>query len=181
MPSANKQKKEQLVEKLSHELSGAAALVLVDYAGLTVKAQQDLKKRLKTVSAKMIVVKNTLLKIAGSSAKLTDEFLEDTALTGPTALVIASDDPIAPIQALASFAKEFELPHLKVGIVEGNFQNQQNLHKLATLPSKSQLQAQVVGAVSAPLYGLVGTLQGNSQKLVFILSEYSKSQISNTK
>lgn len=178
MTSQNKQKKVNLVEKLTSELESASALVLVNYAGLGVKAQQSLKKSLKAANAKMVVVKNTLLKIAGEKSKLAEEFMSDTALSGPTALIITKEDPIAPIQAVAKFAKEFELPHLKVGIVEGKFQDKASLEKLSTLPSKDVLTAQVVGAVRAPLYGLVGTLNGNLQKLVWILQ--AKTEASNS-
>lgn len=174
MSNANRKVKENLVAELTTKLEKVSTLVLVDYAGLTVKAQQDLKKRLKTVDAKMVVVKNTLIKIAGEKANLPKEFTEDVALNGPTALVMTEGDPIAPIQAVAAFAKEFELPHLKIGVVDGKFQDKTNLLKLSTLPGKNVLEAQVVGALSSPLYGMVGVLQGNLQKLVYVLNAKAK-------
>lgn len=162
------------VEDLTKELKDAKSLVLVNYSGLSVKAQQDLKARLSEVGGRMVVVKNTLLKRAGEAAKIDEKVLTDTVLSGQTALVIADTDAIAPIQVLGKFAKEFEKPKFKVGVVEGMFQDEANLGKLSTLPGRDALLAQVLGALVAPQYGLVGTLNANMQKLVYILSEASK-------
>lgn len=166
------------VESLTEELKVATSVVLVDYTGLSVKAQQELKKRLKTVNARMSVVKNTLFKISGTNAKVDSSVLTDEVLAGPVALVLTNEDPIAPLQVLYKFAKEFEVPNLKVGIVEGNFQDKTKLEKLAQLPGKDILYAQVAGSISSPLYGIVSVLNANMQKLVWILK--SKSQISNS-
>jgi large subunit ribosomal protein L10 len=171
-----KSEKTFFVDNLAEELKSASSIVLVDYAGLGVKAQQDLKKRLKKVNATMVVVKNTLLKLAGAKATLEKEILEDSVLSGPTAMVITEGDPIAPLQILAKYAKEFELPQLKVGIIDGSFQDKVNLIALSSLPSKDILAGQVVGAIAGPIYGLLGTLQGNLQKLVYILNEYKSSK-----
>jgi len=164
-----KQEKIFFVENLTEELRSAKSVVLINYAGLSVKAQQELKKRLKEVGAKMLVVKNTLLKRAGEAAKVDKEILTDSVLTGQTALVISEDDPIAPLGVLGKFAKEFEVPQFKVGLVEGSFQDTEALKKLSALPGKDALLGQLLGALMSPSYGLVGTLNANMQKLLFIL------------
>lgn len=170
-----KAEKVTLVENLTEELKGAKSLVLVNYSGLNVKAQQDLKKRLKEAGGQMLVVKNTLLKRAGENAGLDKNLLEDRVLQGQTALVISREDPIAPIQILGKFAKEFvsaageATPKFKVGVVEGAFEDEAALAKLSTLPGRDVLLSQLLGALMASEYGLVGTLQGNLQKLVYIL------------
>jgi len=162
------------VENLTAELKSSTAVVAVDYAGLTVKAQQDLKKRLKTVGARLEIVKNTLFRIASKEAGLTEEVTSESVLKGPTALIITEGDPIAPIQILAKFMAEHEFPQLKVGIVENTFRTKEELITLSKLPSKETLFAQVVGATASPLYGMVGTLQGNIQKLLYILDQKAK-------
>ena len=159
------------VENLTEELKSANSVILINFAGMDVKTQQEFKKRLKEVDAKMVVVKNTLFKLAGENAKLPNETLSDTALAGQTALIITEKDPISPLQVLAKFAKEFEVPQLKVGIIEGFFQNEEELAKFSKFPGKDALVAQVMGAIASPMYGLIGTLQGNLQKLVFVLNE----------
>lgn len=172
-----KAEKITFVDNLKEELKGAKSVVLVNYAGLGVKAQQNLKKRLAEAKGHMIVVKNTLLKRAGEAAGINKELLTDSVLVGQTALILADEDPIAPLQALGKFAQEFvsaageAVPKFKVGIVEGSFQDEAALSKLSTLPGRDALLGQVLGSLMSLEYGLVGTLSGNLQKLVFILRE----------
>lgn len=166
-----KQEKIFFVDNLTAELTSAKAFVLVNFAGLGVKPQQELKKRLKEVGAKMIVVKNTLFKRAGQTAKIDPEILKDTVLQGQTALIMSQDDPIAFIQILGKFAKEFNVPQMKVGIVEGAFQDSETLSKLSSLPGRDVLLGQFLGVLLAPSYGLIGTLRGNLDKLMYVLKE----------
>lgn len=157
------------VENLTEELKSAKSVVLINYAGLNVKAQRELKKRLSEVGAKMVVVKNTLFKRAGGAAKIDDQLLSDSVLEGQTALIIAEADPISPLSVLGKFAKEFEVPKLKVGVIDGSFQSQEAIERLSTLPGRDVLLGQVLGVLMSPSYGLVGTLNANTQKLLFIL------------
>jgi len=176
-----KTEKIEFTKKLTDTLQSASSYVLVDFAGMDIANQQELKKRLKAVNSKLVVVKNTLLKRAASSAKAPKEMLSDTVLTGQTALVVAEKDPVSPIQILGAFINEFKLPKLKVGVVEGLFQDEGNILKISSLPSKEALLVQVVGTVAAPTYGLVGTLEANLQKLIFILQNVKKSENSEIK
>jgi large subunit ribosomal protein L10 len=175
-----KAEKVTFVENLGKELKGAKSVVLVNYAGLGVKAQQELKSRLSETGAKMVVVKNTLLARAGEAAGINKELLNDEILTGQTALVISGDDPVAPIQVLGKFAKEFTseaglpIPKFKVGVVEGSFQDETSLAKLSTLPGRDVLLGQLLGTLMGSEYGLVGTLNANLQKLVNVLDQASK-------
>lgn len=171
-----KTEKSFFVQNLAEELKSASSIVLIDYSGLNVKSQQELKKKLREVGAKMIVVKNTLFKLAGESVGFSSGALTDSVLSGPTALVLTEEDPITPLAVLAKFAKEFELPQLKVGVVEGSFQNKDALVTLSKLPGKNALVAQVVGSIAGPLYGLVGTLNTNMQNLVSILKQASEKE-----
>lgn len=171
-----KAEKVTFVDNLTEELKTARSVVLVNYAGLSVKAQQDLKSRLKEVDGRMVVVKNNLLKRAGEAAKVDSEVLTDTVLSGQTALIIADGEPIAPLQVLGKFAKEFEVPKFKVGIVEGSFQDSEALVKLASLPGRDALLGQLLGVLMGPSYGIVGTLNGNMQKLVYVLDQKAKSK-----
>jgi len=157
------------VDNLTEELKTAKSVVLINYQGLSVKNQQELKRRLKEIGAKMLVVKNTLLKRAGEAAKVSPEILQDEILSGQTALVVGEDDAITPVQILGTFAKEYEVPKLKVGIIDGAFQDSESLLKISTLPGRDVLLGQVLGVLLSPSYGLVGTLEGNMQKLIYIL------------
>lgn len=171
-----KAEKTFFVANLTEELKSAQSFVLVNFAGLAVKPQQELKKRLKEVKAKMIVVKNTLLKRAGEAAKIDPQVLAETILTGQTALIVSESDPIAFIQVLGKFAKEFvsaageAVPQMKVGVVEGVFQDPEALAKLATLPGCDALLGQLLGILTSPAQNLVGTLQNPVQKLIYTVN-----------
>lgn len=175
-----KEDKQIFVEGLKKELEKAKSVILVNYAGLNVKSQQELKKRLKESGSTMVVVKNNLLKRAGEAAKIDSEALTDTVLSGQTALVLSADDPVAGVQVLGKFSKDFvsaagnSVPKFKVGIVDGMFQDTDSLVKLSLLPGRDALLSQLLGSLMSPTYGLVGTLNGNLQKLVYILDQKSK-------
>lgn len=165
-----KAEKSFFVDNLSEELKNATSIVLVDYTGLSVKKQQEMKRLLKEIGAKMFVTKNTLFKIAGKNAKIPEETISDTVLSGPTAFIMSEGDPIAPIQVLAKFAQSNDIPQFKVAVIDGLFQDKETLLRLSKLPSREVLHSQVVGSIASPIYGLLGTLQGNLQKLVSLLS-----------
>lgn len=170
-----KAEKTFFVDNLTEELKAAKSVVLVNYSGMGVAKQQELKKQLSEVGSKMIVVKNTLLKLAGEKAGINPQVLEESVLSGQTALIVSEVDPIGPIQVLGKFAKENEIPQMKVGIVDGSFQDEGSLKKLATLPGRDVLLGQVLGALMAPSYSLVGVLNAGPQMLVSMLDRKAKS------
>ena len=167
------QAKKDLVVSLTPKLKISSSIVFVNYAGLSVTLQQKLKSELKAIGSDMTVVKNTLIKLAGKEAGLTDEALSDEVLSGQTALILTEGDSVAPIQVLGKFVKENQVPQFKVGIIDGAFQDKNALLKISTLPTKDVLYSQVVGSIMSPMYGLVGTLNGNMQKLLYVLDQRS--------
>lgn len=169
-----KSEKVSKVSTLEQTIKSASSVVFVDYTGMDMKSQQGLMKDLKAGDGKMIVAKNTLIRIASKNANLPEDALSDTVLSGQTAMVVGSGDPVSPLSVIAKFIKQNEKPKFKAGVIEGTFYNAANLDKLSKLPGKNELVAQVIGSLSSPLYGLVGTLNGNIQKLVYILQAKAK-------
>jgi len=169
-----KAEKSVLVDNIALELKDAKGVVLVNFAGMGVKAQQELKKRLKEVSSKMFVVKNTLLGRAMEAAKIDSKGMNESILTGQTALIVSAGDAVAPISVLGKFAKEFEVPKMKFGIVEGAVQDENALAKIAALPGRDALLGQVLGSLMSGMYSLVGTLQSPMQGLVYTISQKAK-------
>jgi len=169
----NKQNKKDLVVSLIPKLKASKSIVFVNFAGLSVSLQQKLKLELKAIGSDMTVVKNTLIKLAGKEAGINDAILTDEVLSGQTALILTTADAIAPIQVIGKFAKENQVPNFKIGIVEGKFQDKESLIKISALPSKDVLYSQVIGSLMSPMYQLVGILNGNMQKLLFVIKEVS--------
>jgi len=106
------------------------------------------------------VVKNTLARRALGDAQVEGGGGLESHLAGPTGLVLAGADPAAAAKVLADFAREFEKPAIKVGLVDGRAVTPDQVKRLASLPTRVELLAQLGGALQAPMAGLVGALNG---------------------
>ncbi len=157
------------VEKLKTKLKKAKSVVLADYAGLPVNLQQELRTKVVEAGGELTVAKNTLLKIAAKDLKYPIDDLADY-FTGPTISLFSYDDPIAPLKALAEFAKDNDLPTIKAGYLNKEPLTKDQIETLAKLPSKVELIAKTVGTIKAPLTGFVNVLSGNLRNLVYALN-----------
>jgi large subunit ribosomal protein L10 len=165
------QEKIAAVEDLKQRLHGVKTVLLTEYRGLTVQQISELRKQLRAVSAQYKVVKNRLAKIAISSSEL--EVLRPQ-LTGPVALIVSKDDPVAVAKAVSTFARTNPAFTVKGGYVDGRLMQPEGLKALAELPSKEALRAQLVGAISGPLTQLVSLLQAPQRELAYVLAERGK-------
>ena len=154
-----KAQKQEMVTTLAAQVAQAPTIYVTDFTGLDVARITDLRRRLRAVGVEYVVVKNTLARRALSEQQLKGGGLE-SFLAGPTALVLAGADPIGAAKVLTDFAKEFEKPAIKVGLVEGKPVTQAQVKTLAALPSKAELLARVAGALQSPLAGFAGALYG---------------------
>ena len=154
-----KAQKQEMVTTLAEQVAKSRTIYVTDFTGLNVAHITDLRRRLRAVGVEYVVVKNTLARRALTQQQLKDGGLE-SFLAGPTALVLAGEDAAGAAKVLADFAKEFEKPRVKVGLVEGKAVTQAQVKFLAALPSKQQLLAQMGGALQAPMAGFVGVLNG---------------------
>lgn len=166
-------KKQEAVKTLVAELGKSKAMFLTDYRGLTHKQLETLRRSLKKVDAKLIVSKNTLLKIAMKEGlKLDNTAMEQFGkeLNQQTASLLAFKDPIAAIKALADFMKLSQLPKVKLGMFEGKVTTASDFDKLSKIPSREILLATLAARLKGPLYGLHRAAQWNIQTLVIALN-----------
>ena len=162
-----KQDKQVLIDKLTKNLADAKSVTLVDFTGMNMQSQNDLKKKLKEASSKLVVAKNTLIKLSAINAKLPKELTDEVAtFKGQTALILGIEDPVAPIQITG----KNEAVKFKAGVVEGTYQNKEGLMMISKLPSKEVLVGTTVGSVAGPLYGIINNLEANIQQLLGILT-----------
>jgi large subunit ribosomal protein L10 len=154
-----KAQKQEMVTALATQVAKSQTIYVTDFTGLDVARITDLRRRLRAVGVEYVVVKNTLARRALTEQQLKDGGLE-SFLAGPTALVLAGADPVGAAKVLTDFAREFEKPAIKVGLVEGKAVSQEHVKRLAALPSKTQLLAQLGGALQAPMSGFLGVLNG---------------------
>lgn len=168
MPTANK---EALVAEIKDRFSSAEAILMIDYRGLTVKEMQQLRGKVREVGGDITVYKNSLTEIAIRELALPNM---DAYLAGPTAFVFVDADPVAPAKALTAFAKEHQALELKGGYVENQVVDANGLKAIATLPSREELIAKLLGTMLNPLSSTVRVLSGTSRAFVTVLDAIAK-------
>jgi len=147
--------KDRLVAELKQKLHGAKALYYTDFAGLNVKRMTDLRRRLRKANVEYVVIKNTLALRA-----VNESGLVGTKLKGQTGIVIARD-AVAAAKVLADFAKENDQrPAVKGGLLEGKALDEAQVKKLATMPSREQMLAELGAGFQSPMAAFVGALNG---------------------
>jgi large subunit ribosomal protein L10 len=163
----NVQQKQEVVDALAARLKDASAFYLTDFTGLNVKRLTALRARLRKEGLQYVVVKNTLAERVLADMDLTEiaEFFK-----GPTGLVIGPDDPVTAARVLSEFAKENDnRPAIKAGIVDRRTVSAADVDRLAKLPPRSQLLAELAGAMSAPIAELAYVMQAKLIEFVGLL------------
>ena len=166
MPNAKVlESKKAIVDALADKIQGSTSVVFVDYKGITVAQDTELRNKFREAGVEYTVVKNTLTRFATNKVGY-KEF--DEVLNGTTSMACTSGDPIAPARIVSEFAKKNKnVLKIKGGIVEGQVQSIENLMAFGELPSKDALIAQVLGTFLAPISSLAFVLdQIRAQKEV---------------
>ncbi|MDQ2664116.1 MAG: 50S ribosomal protein L10 [Candidatus Eremiobacteraeota bacterium] len=164
MPTA---KKEAAIAQLRDRLSNSKNLFFTNYAGLTVEQITKLRTELRKDGSTYSVVKNTLFSIAAGDdlAKQIESFM-----AGPTGVVFAGEDPVAPAKAIKQFSDDVKTLEVKAAFIDGMLVGVAQVNALAALPPKDQLIAKMIGSLASPLRGLVTVLSGNTSGLVRALN-----------
>ena len=163
MPNASVlEQKKAIVAELTEKLQNAASGVLVDYKGITVAEDTALRNELRKNNVEYAVVKNTLTRFAAQNAGLGD--LSDS-LNGTTSLAISHEDPIAPIRVVSKYSDKLNGKFtIKAAFMDGKVLSEDEIKRMAALPSKQALQAQVLGTMLAPITGLAVVLKQIAEK-----------------
>ena len=165
--SAALEEKKKLVEELKEKIGAAQSIVIVDYKGLTVFEDTELRKTLREANVEYRVLKNRLMQKALNELGYT-EF--DEALNGPTAVAFAMTDPSAPAKILLESADKTKKVSVKCGMVDGAYITPDGVKELATLPPKEVLIAKLLGTMSAPISGLARVLNETVAGLARVLN-----------
>jgi large subunit ribosomal protein L10 len=171
-----KEKKQAVIDQLTEKLGGAKAVYLADFTGLNVKKVTELRSRLRKAGVEYLVVKNTLAERALAGLDLPDiaQFFR-----GPTAVVIGREDPVEAAKVLSDFAKENDnKPQVKAGIVENRTVSPEDITRLAKLPPREQLLAELAGAMQAPMAQMLFVLQAKLQEMVGLLEALKEQRAS---
>jgi large subunit ribosomal protein L10 len=145
--------KETLVEEIKSRLTSAEGVIMVDYRGLTVKEMQELRGKVRGVGGDMTVYKNRLTQIALRELAMPSL---DEYLAGPTAFVFAGSDAVAPAKVLQDFSKAHPALEIKGGLVENQVVDAAGVKMIASLPSREELVAKLMGVLLSPVRGFMG-------------------------
>ena len=153
MPNAKVlSEKQAIVEALAERIKNASAGVLVDYRGITVAEDTELRTALRKDGINYTVVKNTLTRKALDQLGMNEL---DSVLNGTTSLATAANDPIAPFRIISDYSKKLgDRFNIKAAFMEGKVLNEKEIAEMAELPSKDALYAKVLGTMIAPITGL---------------------------
>ena len=153
--------KQPIVQEISENIKDAQSVVVVDYRGLTVAEDTQLRKALREAGVSYKVYKNTLVNraIAGTEFESLKESLE-----GPSAFAISKDDATAPARVICNFAKDAKALELKAGVVDGTLYDVNALNELAKIPSRDVLISKLLGSLQSPITNLARVLNQIAEK-----------------
>ena len=155
MPNAKVlEAKKATVAALAEQIKGASAGVFVDYKGITVAQDTELRNQFREAGVEYTVVKNTLTRLACRD----NDYDFDEVLNGTTAFAVSTGDPIAPARIVSQFVKKNKILAIKGGFVEGKVCSVDELNAFGELTSKNELVAQVLGTMLAPISSLAFVL-----------------------
>lgn len=153
--------KKPVVEEISAGIKDAQSVVLVDYRGLTVEQDTQLRKNLREAGVTYKVYKNTMMNFAfkGTEFEGLAPYLE-----GPSAMAYSDTDATAPARVLAEFAKKADKLQIKAGVVEGTVYDATGMAKIADIPSREVLLGRLLGSMQSPIANLARVLNQIAEK-----------------
>ncbi|HEY8695702.1 MAG TPA: 50S ribosomal protein L10 [Chloroflexota bacterium] len=160
--------KVRAIDEIAQKLRDSKVAIFTNYRGLTVKDMADLRGRMRPAKVDYQVVKNTLTRFAAQKAEIDVDL--SAILEGPTAIVFGYDDVVQAAKAINDYARTSRVLEIKAGLLENRLLSVAEITSLATLPAKPQLQAQMLGTLTAPIQNLLSVLNGTSRNLMNVLA-----------
>ena len=147
--------KQPIVNAIAEDIKDATSVVLVDYRGLTVEQDTQLRKQLREAGITYKVCKNTMMKRAfeGTAFAGLEEYLE-----GPSAIAISTEDATAPARIICKFAKTAVALQVKAGVVDGEVYDADRVKVLSAIPSREELLSKLLGSLQSPITNLARVL-----------------------
>jgi len=164
MPTPQKAKS---IDELTDQLTRAKLVIVTDYRGLKVTDLQTLRGNLRTSGGEFHIAKNTLTKIAAGNAGL--EGL-DPHLEGPSALAFGFDDAVQTAKTVSDFVRTSRVLVIKGGVMDNRPISAADVEAIATLPSKEELQARLLGMLVSPMARTLGVLTGPARSMAYLLN-----------
>ncbi len=153
--------KKPIVDEIADAIKGAQSVVLVDYRGLTVEQDTELRKQLREANITYKVYKNTMMNFAfkGTDCEALAPYLE-----GPSAVAISTEDATAPARILCKFAKTADKLEVKGGIVEGIAYDAAGIENVSKIPSREELLSKLLGSIQSPITNFARVMNQLAEK-----------------
>ena len=153
--------KQPIVQEISEAINGAQSVVVVDYRGLTVEQDTQLRKQLREAGVVYKVYKNTLVSraVEGTEFESLREVLE-----GPSAFAISLNDATAPARILAEFAKKAPKLEIKAGVVEGTYYDAKGMEAISAIPNREVLLSRLLGSMQSPIANFARVIKQIAEK-----------------
>jgi large subunit ribosomal protein L10 len=174
MPKTKEQKR-TILHELNDKITRAKSIIFTKYNALTVKDNEELRSKLRQENNEYYVAKKTLFGLALKDKAI--EGLDVKKFEGQVAAIFGYGDEVSPAKIVGEFKKDKEKEgkiEFIGGILENKFIGAAEVASLATLPSKKELYAKLVGTINAPVSGFVNVLAGNIRNLVQVLKAVSE-------
>ncbi len=170
----NREDKSEIIAEAKELLNDASAVYLTDYSGINVEDISNLRTQFRKEGVRYKIFKNNLFKRAlnesGKYEKLSDH------LTGMTGFVFTTSNPVAPAKIIKKYFDEKEKFALKACYIEGEYFDGSQLKTLATLPTKNELIAGILGSLNSPVSGIVGAINAVIRDLANVIDQISRRQ-----
>ena len=153
--------KQPVVQSIVDDITGAASVLIVNYRGITVEQDTELRKQLREAGIIYKVCKNTMMKRAFEG---TDFAQLDSVLEGPNAIAISKDDATAPARIICKFAKDAKVLEVKGAVVEGTLYDEAACVELSQIPSREVLLGRLLGSMQSPIANFARVLNQIAEK-----------------
>ncbi len=171
--SANFEAKKLVVEEITSKIQASKSVVFVDYNKLTVAEVSELRNKCREAGCEYKVYKNTLVRKAFNELGF-NQF--DEALNGPTAIAFSADE-VTAAKLMTKAAKDYEGKIvLKCAFSDNAYVDKKGVEALATMPSREELVAKMLGSMQAPLSNFAGVLTNLMSGIVRVLNGIAESK-----
>lgn len=168
----NRNEKSEIISEIKELLESSSAVYLTDYHGINVEDISSLRTQFRNEGVRYKVYKNTLVKRALDEIGKYDKIADH--LNGMVGFAFTTTNPIAPAKIINKYFGDKEKLSLKACYVEGEYFDGSQLKTLATLPTKKELIASIMGSLNSPVSGIVGTINAVMRELVSVVEQISK-------
>lgn len=167
-----KEKKQEIIARLTDHLKDTSGLYLINYVGMTVEDAINMRRAFKEKGVAYMVAKNTLIRRALDEVGGFD--VPPEKLTGMTGLAFGFSDPVEPSKILKDFIEKNEKPELKAAVIEGQFYEGSRLDEITKLPSREDMIAGIIGSLNAPVSGIVSAIEDPAKGIVGALGNVTR-------